>query len=46
MEKPNDSGIEQPTDDVMAKPIVTRSEIGFGVMDTPWWVILLEGIIA
>ncbi len=46
MEQPTDAGIEQPTDDTVAQPVVTRSETGLGVIDTPWWVVLLEGIIA
>ena len=46
MEQPNDAGLEQPTDDAMEQPIVTRSEVGFEVIDTPWWVVFLEGVIA
>jgi uncharacterized membrane protein HdeD (DUF308 family) len=54
MEQPSDAGIEQatdavieqPTDDVMGQPVVTRSEIGYEVLDTPWWVVFLEGVIA
>lgn len=54
MEQPNDSGIEQasdagieqPSTDVMGHPVVTRSQTGFEVIDTPWWVVFLEGIIA
>lgn len=46
MEQPNDVGIEQPTEDVVGHPVVTKSSMGFEVIDTPWWVVLLEGIIA
>jgi uncharacterized membrane protein HdeD (DUF308 family) len=46
VEQPNDAGIEQATDDTVAQPIVTRPETGFAVLATPWWVVLLEGIIA
>ena len=30
----------------MEQPIVTRSTAGFEVITTPWWVVLLEGVIA
>jgi uncharacterized membrane protein HdeD (DUF308 family) len=46
MEQPTDAGMEQQTDDVVEQPTVTRSEIGFEVTATPWWVVFLEGIIA
>jgi uncharacterized membrane protein HdeD (DUF308 family) len=54
MEQPNDTGIEYPgdsdieqaNDDVMGQPVVTRSQMGSEVIDTPWWVVFLEGIIA
>ena len=46
MEQPDDAGIEQPTDETVEQPIVTRSTAGFEVITTPWWVVLLEGIIA
>lgn len=46
MEQPNDVGIEQPTEDVVGHPVVTKSSMGFEVIDTPWWVVLLEGFIA
>jgi uncharacterized membrane protein HdeD (DUF308 family) len=38
--------VEQPTDNVVGQPIATRYDMGFEVIDTPWWVVLLEGIIA
>lgn len=38
--------MQQPTDDAVEQPVVTRSNVGYGITDTPWWVILLEGIIA
>lgn len=41
-----DNAVEQPTDDVVGQPVVTRSTVGFEVLNTPWWVVLLEGIIA
>lgn len=46
MEQPNDDAVEQPNDDVVGQPVVTKSNMGFEVMDTPWWVVLLEGVIA
>jgi uncharacterized membrane protein HdeD (DUF308 family) len=46
MEQPNDAGFEEPTDETVEQPIVTRSTVGFEVITTPWWVVLLEGIIA
>jgi uncharacterized membrane protein HdeD (DUF308 family) len=46
IEQLNDAGIEQANDDVTGQPVVTRSQIGFEVIDTPWWVVFLEGIIA
>lgn len=54
MEQPTDDSIEQltddvleqPTDDVVGQPVVTRSQVGFEVINTPWWVVFLEGIIA
>ena len=46
MEQPSDAGIEQPTDETVEQPIVTRSTVGVEVITTPWWVVLLEGIIA
>ncbi len=36
----------EPTDDTVEQPFVTKSHIGFEVIDTPWWVVFLEGIIA
>jgi uncharacterized membrane protein HdeD (DUF308 family) len=36
----------EPTDDTVEQPVVTKSHIGFEVIDTPWWVVFLEGIIA
>jgi uncharacterized membrane protein HdeD (DUF308 family) len=36
----------EPTDDTVEQPVVTKSHIGFEVMDTPWWVVFLEGVIA
>jgi len=38
MERPIGTGMEQPID--------TKSKVEFEVLDTPWWVVLLEGIIA
>lgn len=46
MEQPNDAGIEQLTDDVVEQPVITKSDMGFEVINTPWWVVLLEGVIA
>ena len=46
MEQPNDAGFEEPTDETVEQPIVTRSTVGVEVLTTPWWVVLLEGIIA
>lgn len=46
MEQPNDADIEQPVDEVVGHPVVTKSSMGFEMIDTPWWVVLLEGIIA
>ena len=46
MEQPNDAGFEEPTDETVEQPIVTRSTVGFEVITTPWWVVLLEGVIA
>ena len=42
----NDDAVEQPVDDVVGQPVVTKSDMGFEVIDTPWWVVLLEGVIA
>jgi uncharacterized membrane protein HdeD (DUF308 family) len=38
--------MEQPTDDAVEQPIVAKSDMGFEVIDTPWWVVFLEGVIA
>jgi uncharacterized membrane protein HdeD (DUF308 family) len=38
--------MEQPIDTDMEQPVVTRSAIGIEVIETPWWVVLLEGVIA
>lgn len=54
MEQPTDDSIEQltddvleqPTADVVGQPVVTRSQVGFEVINTPWWVVFLEGVIA
>jgi uncharacterized membrane protein HdeD (DUF308 family) len=46
MEQPNDAGFEEPTDETVEQPIVTRSTVGVEVLTTPWWVVLLEGVIA
>jgi hypothetical protein len=46
MEQLNDDAVEQPVDDVVGQPVVTKSDMGFEVIDTPWWVVLLEGVIA
>jgi uncharacterized membrane protein HdeD (DUF308 family) len=37
--------LEKPIDDV-EEPFVTDSDMGYGVISTPWWVVLLEGIVA
>ena len=37
--------MEQPIDDV-EQPVVTKSDMGYEAINTPWWVVLLEGIIA
>ncbi len=37
--------MEQPIDDV-EEPVVTDSDMGYGAINTPWWVVLLEGIVA
>lgn len=37
--------MEQPIDDV-EEPDITESDTGYGVISTPWWLVLLEGILA
>ena len=37
--------MEQPVD-VAGQPIEPEEELEYGVLDTPWWVVLLEGIFA
>lgn len=37
--------MEQP-DDITKQPIDSDYEIGYEILQVPWWVILLEGIIA
>lgn len=37
--------MEQPTD-VMKQPISPDSEMGYEILQAPWWAVLLEGIIA
>jgi uncharacterized membrane protein HdeD (DUF308 family) len=46
MEQSIDDSIEQITDDAIEQPIVSKSEFAFEVIDTPWWIVLLEGIFA
>ena len=38
--------MEQPIDVGMKQPIDADSEIKFEVLQSPWWSVLLEGIIA
>lgn len=38
--------MEQPTEADMKQPIGTETEITYEVSKTPWWSVLLEGIIA
>ena len=45
MEQPTDAGFVPPTDDAVDQPVVTRSEIGFGIIDTPWWVVFWKGLL-
>lgn len=37
--------MEQPVE-VMEQPIDTDNEMGYEILQAPWWVVLLEGIIA
>jgi uncharacterized membrane protein HdeD (DUF308 family) len=37
--------MEQPVD-VAEQPLDHEEELEYGVLDTPWWVVLLEGIFA
>lgn len=41
----NDDAVEQPVDDVVGQPVVTKSDMGFEVIDTPWWVVLWKGLL-
>jgi uncharacterized membrane protein HdeD (DUF308 family) len=37
--------MEQPID-VIEQPVDSESEVGYEILEVPWWVVLLEGVIA
>lgn len=37
--------MEQPAE-VIGQPVDADSEVGYEPLDTPWWVVLLEGVLA
>jgi len=37
--------MEQPID-VIGQSVDVESEVGYEILEAPWWVVLLEGVIA
>ena len=37
--------MEQPVE-VIEQPVDAESEVGYEILEAPWWVVLLEGVIA